>query len=711
MWKEILRYNKAKALAERGDRIVWAKRLTGERTWNVLKQVLGEEGAATASAVLRRLPIIGEHFGIAGKRMNLLGRVAEAIHHLDGGRPVFGTVEILGEGKGATREIRWLQREGEANWRKLKPEEKHAVLTWVRERDAHMKVYNIVSRQEGYLRRIGQKIKSLEESAGTFMGEVKAGERRTRLGTADVLEREARGDLDFEGAVSGYKAALEKERLWNEHAEKLAEIAGRDWDKNTPLPEGWVRIPHQIGGSEARVFGAGKIVPKPFYDRWVEVRGLGAAMHPVVRGLGAVINVAKTIILSAGKTLFRNVLGGALQHTIGAIENTFDGLMSGSLRKGMAWAKAPLKALMPSSWDALPPGVLGAGSREQVGGVAGRIGRMQNAAMTFYSKVENFWKRAAAIAHLEGEGLEASIRGLMDDAANARMRDTLDAFTFDYQNLAPHMNTLLKHPGMSLFSLFPVYPYKSARLLTRYLAAFNPLARMPLRARIARMLTFGTVVTIGALANMKAKQRGLRSVKGDRDRDLSGHLPLGVRDSVGEWMVDSKEQDTLGWLQALGSGDPNRLADIGINGIGAPGPLVQAAFIGLGDPERRGARFGAMLGTMSMPFGREARDYRKQLRAEQGLEERDAKNFMEAFGEFVPAPIGNRKTGASHGVQDEFTMRTNRLGLPIKRVNRIEQRRAWWRDAQKRLKAAKTPKEIGEVVREIEEFRSEALPR
>lgn len=674
-------------------------------------KVFGEARGAAIARQLRGLPVIGGAFGVRPARVAALVDAAETILRVKNGNPIFGAKPL-----GAKH---LTVNQAKAAWFDLATHEQDAVLAWVKRREELHKLYGVVGHQQGYFHHIFEQLDAVGGDAGIML--------RDKLATPRMKRKGAEGyKKDFAKGWSAYEEALSSEKAWNDHVHDIVNVAGRDWPAKAVLPKDWVRIPAKIG--EVEVLGAGKIIPKAFYDKWVEVAGAGAEMGKAMKLMKNVGNFVKTVVLSSVKTLLRNVIGGSAQYGIYSMGQFFKGLVgmargeTGAVRGMMAPARGLLESLLPASWDAVPTWALGTGVTGDVQ-VTGALKKITDATLVAYSSIENYFKRALTISEFRARGLSpyGELSGgkmlragdLMAESRqlNKSIRRVTDAFAFDYQAIHPSLRKFRDSPLSWPLMMFPVYPTKFARMTTRLLGAFNPLERMSAVERSARMMTFGTMMGAGYyLWRRPGGIAGLPAAKGfDRQGDNDG-----VRvssDEKSESFLSTEDLPVFGMMEWILKGRMGEAVDRSVGGVGAPGPAIQFAMIlGASDPAEVSGKLGTMAGTLLTPFGRMTRDVKKYQRARDvesmrkankekpdsfsseeinARVERKPNSFLEGAGEFLPFS-GTRKKGDRLPMLDaDKQLLEGATGIKVTKVDRRARAASWMSAVRGEMKTAR----------------------
>lgn len=632
-----------------GVRKLWAKQLTDHGTWAFLSKWTGETGATSISRILRQLPVIGEKFGIGRKRLEALFNASEGIHHMGSdGIPKFGTDiferdaagKVLKDAAGKPRilKARYSEAEGSAMWAGLADNEKAAVETWVRRREALQAEYDVLSAQEGYIAHIHE-TSPLAMLKG-FLFKTKSAERR-------MLRREVGGfSKDFERAVNRAEEGLIKEDLWNKHLERMVNVT-----TSKEAREGWLVIPKEMSnanGVMTKVAGGGRYIPAELHQQWISSQKNAweySAMSRSLRGMGRFLQ--SNLLLYPG-TVARNLFAGGVQYSSMMLEDLYLGALTGNVKRMTAPLRGMIDAFRPSVIDHIPAELFGANVQSQFGKGGGMWDKMTSAALAPYGAIENYWKRAIAASELRARGipLEKSMI-LENEKLFSDVSRKVDAFAFNYHNIPDWLTKMRDNPGFALISPFPVYPYKMARLYGRFtLGVLKP--GLPWKERVARLLTAATIgYGMSKLFNRDGDKVG-GYAGGGYDLDKRGGVRVPGGEAGEERYMRTQEVPfaDVGEAMAGVGGEPGEHRDFTdvMGSMVSIGPLPKMAYEAF--RERETKPDGSVIGKpREVAVAEQAKTFIPFFRTTEAIKafmdprKRNSETFWEELGGAMPAPM------------------------------------------------------------------------
>ncbi len=576
---------------------------------------------------------------------------AEAIHSLDPqGNPVFGTKEpgTLGG------QVRYTPQQGQQFWNNLSPASQNAVKWWVGEREILRTQNKILGDIEGYIHHFKEvKKKSLIDRAAEFVGakpqtpemqssgvprgvkfrHVKSPQERMRTGDPDIVKNfskaieknliDSSDKLEYNKFIDKFKDAM---------TDPMPENGKYDHNKFTEIPT----FASTRGTQAVGQMGGGRIIRKELYDDFVR-HVEGAKESQEVKGMARdLANFYRMNLLTFEPgTVSTNAISGGLQYSLKYIDDFWHGILKGDVEKTARNTTALFQAFTKVARKAVPAEAFGARSniRTQYGPGQGTMGQIADFGMRPFGAVENYWKRVIALSEMQ-KGTPLKADALIGNKAELlRINKVIDQFAYNYNNIPKKLQQFRDSPlGVGVVP-FPVYFYKLSRMYGRYMAAFNPVAKMETADRLARMLTVATIGMAVAPLTMRSgeetRKKGRTAVGGD----------MGLR-TVKYPLINVT--------------NPTALAREGIS----TGPIAEAGIRALGftgEYDKRkstGAIAGEIVGSM-VPGGRMTEYGRKLYTAATHEQDKQPQTFGEAMLRKVPF---TPSLGKSYGRRPELDL-------------------------------------------------------
>ena len=504
IWEESQRYQIKKGLREAEIDAEVTRHFTDKAVWEKIKKkpwVGGERGTAFWTKKAREnMGKFSSRFGVAGTEKALVFRAAEAALRVNtDGTIEWGTKDpvrdeegnpVLDENGNPEMQDRYTPEEGRALWNQLSDQGKEAVTWWVGFRDQLKTEFEVISDVQGYMHHHFPDDGAGFNAFQGVLGKKKAGVRKQRKGAEGYLE-------DPEAAIIKGWTSLENERLWNTHVEKLMDMMTEPLNDKAPLKDGWVAIPM---GEYTRLnrflpkMGGGRQIPAAVYDDFLRFAELEQDVSATAQIMLSTGRFFKTNMLIHPGSAVTNTLGGAMQYATMVTEDMFRVLTktTASIAKGkkesdlnQAWKKlvegitAPIRALDPKVMYSIPPELFGAKSNvaTQFGPARNWVDRFNAVALWHYGAIENYWKRAIALAELRSRGINPTKQDIMEnEQVVAELSRVVDTFAFNYENQPRWMTRMKQNPVGAMVLPFPTYPYKLGHLYARYVRSLNPFS-------------------------------------------------------------------------------------------------------------------------------------------------------------------------------------------------------------------------------------------